>query len=493
MSYQEWFEHFKEQLQGLADSFEQSRSQLSLLGYALKEKKLSSDLYLNWAMTHFKLPKLQSRFFTETSLSQEMFAKWATHYPWSEECLPVAEWDGSLIIACLQPPQDFPPNPRAIFILTEFENLLEAWRNYHATNKTAIVQKADLIPDDGPTGMDLSVLTTTKQTSADSFSFDDLELKNSSSDEDSDTISLDENPAPEESAGTERLDGLFDGPTVIRLEALGNSKQPLEPSVPPPPPVATTGKVATVPLSIPKIPVPPIPNIVEEKTEPQAESLRKAEPIPAPVTANVDLLEIPPDVSELDQLQTNDSTNDLTSTAENISKPVHKSIGIVKPILNPLTMGHFTLDKIKKKNAHMLNDKIKTTLSQMKTQFEKSIILSLDEQETQVVPFAWDESFQDIKDTSISVPLQTPSIFNIVSATQKPFHGYISPNKINQDFFVDWNNGNIPEHVTITPIIIDEKVIGMLMGFGTKSNYNKDSLNLAEKLSSDFVKGLQAA
>src|ERR1044072_3440142 len=60
MSYHAWFEHFKEQLQGLTESFEQSGSPLSLLGFALKEKSLSSEVYFKWAMAHYNFPKLRS-------------------------------------------------------------------------------------------------------------------------------------------------------------------------------------------------------------------------------------------------------------------------------------------------------------------------------------------------------------------------------------------------------------------------------------------------
>jgi hypothetical protein len=117
----------------------------------------------------------------------------------------------------------------------------------------------------------------------------------------------------------------------------------------------------------------------------------------------------------------------------------------------------------------------------------------LDEQETQIVAFAWDENFRDIKDTNMRFPLKTPSIFNIVVSTQKPYHGYVSLNEINERFFDDWNQGRVPDHVTISPLMMGDKLIGLLVGFADKTAYNKVSLALAEKLSTDFTKGLQAA
>lgn len=467
MGYQAWFEHFKEQLQGLSESFDQSKSNLSLLGYSLKEQRLRSDDYFKWAMTHYNLPMLQSRFFTETSLSLEMFAKWATHYPWSEECLPVAEWDGSLIIACLQPPQDFPSNPSSIFVLATFENLQEAWRKFYP-EKAVATPAPSSISNDAPTGIDLALATVKQQAPANTFSVEDLGVEESSIKTSSKPNPSDENSGVIEVAPDERLEGLLDdAPSVIRLERLPPKK------VEPPtdatlnsdninePPSSATSNASSATEDAHNLDV---NNHRESKTPPP-----------------------PPQSTQETALHTPLSDNTISS------KTAFRSTGIVKPTLNPAALENFSLDKIKRKNSALLGEKIKTTLSQMKIQFEKSMILTLDDQESQLIAFAWDENFHDIKDTSLSIPLKTPSIFSIVSSTQKAFHGYISPNQINEDFFADWNQGRIPDHVTITPIMINEKLVGMLMGFGSKSTYNRASLNLAEKLSTDFVKGLQAA
>lgn len=444
MSHQPWFEHFKEQLQGLTEAFEHSGTSLSLLAFAIKEQRLSSEEYLRWAMTHYRLPLLQSRFFTETPVSQEMFAKWATHYPWSSECLPVAEWDGSLIVACLQPPQDFPSTPSCILVLAQYESLTSAWMALHPEAKSSVK------PAEAPEGIDLSVATSAKAPS-DSFSFDDLGVSvDPESTPDFQPLSEDELLAGTESA-EEKLDGLFDGPTVIRLEALTPAQ-----SAP-----ATENPVA------------------EEPVIPETEMKMVVEPAPKKSTPP------PPPKSEIPAPFEDSFGNKAIPIAP-------RPAGVAKPTINPVASGHFALEKIKKKNATALNERIKNVLSEMKTHFDKSMILTLDDNETQMTAFAWDENFQGMKDTSMRFPLQTPSIFNIVATTQKPYHGYISLNEINEKFFDGWNQGKIPDHVTVTPIIVNEKLVGMLMGFAEKSAYNKVSLNLAEKLSSDLIKGIAA-
>lgn len=479
MSHHVWFEHFKEQLQGLTESFEQSGSPLSLLGYALKEQRLRSDDYLPWAMTHYKLPKLQSRFFTETPLSQEMFAKWATHYPWSVECLPVAEWDGSLIVACLQPPQDFPSTPSSVIVLASFEDLQEAWRKLHP-EKTVAPAPVSSAVEDAPEGIDLSLATVTKHGASDSFSFDDLGV-----DEEKAPAALDESAEKSES-----MDGLFDGPTVIRLEALSSKEEtPQANSNPSIEVVSSTSDAALQEFSAELEPKTQVDELVlsEDKT-----------PIPVPIAAAPAAASPVADSSAPKKVPPPPPKSEMPPPFEDSfgNKPipiVPRPAGVAKPTINPVASGNFSLEKMKKKNTALMNEKVKQALSEMKVHFEKSMILTLDDQETQLTAFAWDENFQGMKDTSMRVPLKTPSIFNIVASTQKSFHGYISLNEINEKFFEGWNQGRIPDHVTISPIIVNEKLVGMLMGFAEKSAYNKVSLNLAEKLSTDFVKGLQAA
>ncbi|GEM_PF-1371582 len=517
MGYHAWFEHFKEQLQGLTEAFERSETSLSLLAFALKNGHLKSEDYFKWAMNHYQLPKLQDVFFKETPMSQEMFAKWATHYPWSEECLPVAEWDGSLIVACLHPPQDFPTNPPYIPVLAAPECIEQSWLQVHprAVKKEPALNAS---AEQAPEGIDLSVKPSS-QRSNDAFSFEDLGLGPSS---DSDSLEL--SVSEESSSGIEVLDeglaGIFDSAPVTNLQPL----TPLQKNDSPTNEVSASNSNLLVKNSAPEVkektevtqasdsslildelslntpapnsPLPDVlpaaevaPKIASAESTPEKSTLAKVEKpnLGAAVIAASKQPPPPPPRSEPAEVDDENSFG---------NKPIPLSprpVGVAKPTLNPVASGHFALDKIKKKNSSVINEKIKLVLSEMKAYFEKSMILTLDEDESQLTAFAWDENFKGIKDTSSRFPLKTPSIFNIVAATQKPFHGYISLNEINEKFFEDWNQGKIPDHVTITPIIVNEKVAGMLMGFAEKSAYNKASLNLAEKLSTEFMKGLQAA
>ncbi|MFS4459857.1 hypothetical protein [Bdellovibrio sp. HCB2-146] len=495
MSTTAWYEHFKEKLDGLQEDFASSHAKVSLLVYAFQIERISSEEYLSWAMAHYQLPKLQSRFFLETPPSQEMFAKWATHYLWSAECLPVAEWDGSLIVACLQPPQDFPSSLNVIPVLASVEDLAKAWESYHKEEELAIpTAETQSVPE----GIDLSMATVVHPNKSDAFSIEDLGID--SSDDSSPSVDGEESEdAVAEIAPEEALEGLsFDAPTtLVKLESLA----PLAGEQ------TSTGLIKTEPVAKAEV---SDATAIFKPTTPDTEPLTLSSiptpapvstPTPAPAVAKAAPVIPPPPQKKAEETKVDDKTNtgirtrDVAGTAAAAAVavlPVNPQAKAAKPSSNPGMDASFCLESLKKKNAS-LDEKVKTTFTEMKSHFEKSLILTLDEKESQLLVYAWDESFKGVRDPSIRVPLRLPSIFNIVASTQKPFHGYISLNEINEKFFEDWNQGRIPDHVTITPLILGEKMVGMLMGFAEKSAYNKMSLGLAERLATDFVKNLKAA
>ncbi|WP_413574528.1 hypothetical protein ACLVWU_09900 [Bdellovibrio sp. HCB290] len=479
MSTLEWFEHFKHKLQGLTDTHTVSGSPLSLLAFALKENHIQPEEYFPWAMAHYKLPRLQARFFTETPPRKEMYAKWATHYFWTAECLPVAEWDGILVVACLQPPQDFPSNPGAVFVLAPQDVLETCWNSWQSQTSTAQTAppKAAKSESEMPEGFEVSLKAPAAKKSGDSFSFDDLGDVGSSSEESNPEIETHEDGAESSSEEMGGLEGLFDTPKV-NLQSIGSDAN-AAPAIPEDTPVDAILNSATASAE-------QIKQTFEHTVMESRPSLARMEPVMEKQGA-IPAGPPPPPKDDLPELSEDSFGN------KPITPIVARPTGVAKPTMNPVASSNFSLEKLKKKNSTALPDKIKRALSEMKAHFEKSMILTLDEQESQVTAFAWDENFQDIKDTSLRVPLKTPSIFNIVASTQKPFHGYISLNELNEKFFEQWNQGTIPDHVTITPIVMEEKIVGMLMGFAEKSAYNKASLSLAEKVSSEFTKGLQAA
>jgi hypothetical protein len=78
----------------------------------------------------------------------------------------------------------------------------------------------------------------------------------------------------------------------------------------------------------------------------------------------------------------------------------------------------------------------------------------------------------------------------------KPYHGFIVQNEISDKFFEDWNESQIPDHLTVYPIVVNDQVIGALLGIAEKAVNQKASLALAHKLAfeveASFKNGTQA-
>lgn len=127
---------------------------------------------------------------------------------------------------------------------------------------------------------------------------------------------------------------------------------------------------------------------------------------------------------------------------------------------------------------------------QMSYHFKKSMVLLVSGDT--VTPWKWDSHFNQKGKVETSITLSSPSPFRIVATTQKPYHGYVVPNEINDRFFEDWNGSQTPDHLTVTPIVVEHQVIGMLLGLGDKAADNKNSLQLAEKVAIDLAKEMKS-
>jgi len=86
--------------------------------------------------------------------------------------------------------------------------------------------------------------------------------------------------------------------------------------------------------------------------------------------------------------------------------------------------------------------------------------------------------------------LQPDSFIKIVAYTQKPYHGHVVSTLNTDQFFKEVNAGRIPENVTAVPLINNNEVVGIILGWGPKSTYNVQTLreleNIVQNLSSDL-------
>jgi hypothetical protein len=488
MSQNTWIEHFQHKLQGLSEAHQNSASSLSLLAYSLEQNHLTSEEYLHWAMAHFRLPRLQNRFFTESPPSLQLFTKWKSLYAWRPDCLPVAEWEGSLIVACLEPPQDFSSQQGCIFVLASFESLHDTWQTWNPENANAfaaapLVATPAAVASESPEGIDLSLgKTIGKGAPKDSFSFEDLALEDAAAEIEKPESSFNEDVALDEEK-SEGLEGLFENASVVKLQAqaAGEAVTPAPAANDVAPVLVATAADKTANKSL----LAPIAEEISEVSDVSVisedsgvfDTEEKTSMGPAPRESAAAVSTKSPDIPPPPQKSTHPAA-------------APRVIAGGKPTMAPVASGNFSLDKWKKKYTPEITQKVTQVLAQMKAHFEKTLILSIDDRESSLAAFAWDDSFKEVLDKNARIPLKTPSIFNIVAATQKPFHGYISINEVNEKFFEEWNFGIIPDHITITPIVVGEQLVGMVVGLAQKSAFNKATLTFAEKVSNEFSKQL---
>lgn len=132
---------------------------------------------------------------------------------------------------------------------------------------------------------------------------------------------------------------------------------------------------------------------------------------------------------------------------------------------------------------------------QMKTHYLKSMLLR--KEGNAFVPWKWDQQFLPSQTNISPITLGVPSPFRIVSRTQRPYHGYVVSGEVQERFFDEWNQSQIPDHVTICPILENNEICGVLLAVATQGVNPKASLLLAEKvalrISSELTNNLLAS
>ncbi len=160
-----------------------------------------------------------------------------------------------------------------------------------------------------------------------------------------------------------------------------------------------------------------------------------------------------------------------------IPMPTNATVPVAPPVPNaaPPSIGHMTEDGIRG-----FEDVGQYFLSEMSKYFEKSMILLFNQERLE--PWKFSPGWVRDNTRSASVDLSGASMFRIVNETKNSYHGHIVPNSINEAFFLAWDAGKYPEHITITPVLIGKNMGGMILGVCTKAKGSSLSLIAIERL-----------
>jgi hypothetical protein len=481
MAKSNWQDHFQNQIQALLEEYNKEPLEISLLLFCLRAHALSSQEYLEWAREALELPVLNENFFLTNPPHPDLYKKWQTTFNWGPECLPIAEWDGSVIIACLQKPETYSSTYPTIFVLTSHENLAKTWGTYQSAKEVKEIDFSDMSSlataisgsekKENYLGDNGELVLQDDAPSDEEFSEEFNDEKTRVSAEESEGIPdgfLSDDSAP--SSGSDLVEFSIESLSLPKASAL---LPPLEPSSVL---VSEDSRPKSIPQPLAPSRPPPSQEISPMMSLMHEEVLRKG-----PRTTRPVLDTLPSDEEVQEEVSQKKSLNAIAPSPAN-SLPQAP----VKPTHLPGAAAIYLLEKVRKQNQERFDREVIASFNQCKTFFKKSMLLAIGDKDRLVKPIMWDGGFEIRKPSDVEFDLKTPSIFRTVNGTQKPYHGYVVVNDLNETFFEAWNHGQIPDHVTIVPLMDGDLVVGMLMGFGEKSSYNKNVLQFTEGLAKDL-------
>lgn len=466
---------------------------------ALFEKNLiDSAGYLAWAKEHYSLPVLKIDFFNKNNNADALLDRYKNVFP--KNVVPFFEMDGTLYVMCLEPTTFEAPQPIQYFLAP-----FEVMQKYAAKNETSIVPEAaaeveTVKEETNPLFKDLSGAAKP----LDEFNFENISL---------DEVKADQ-PAPEgsEDQGEIKLEDKEDVPAGLDFPADPNGKESFVTDQPVTSVDLNTFKFDNLmpvtegykeqPAPVPAAPTPaptaaPAPvHAAPVMATPVAPAPVTATPVtPAPVTPKP-VVSKQTAVFSMDSLVAKHPPKNKTPAAapvEAASTEVAPPIAVpdIAPMAPPAPLeasAPAIFSASEETSPAIPASLFGSVLDTMKKHFDQSMVLIFNNGVLE--PKAWDANWTKGSNAESPIDVSTPSIFRIVNESQNPYHGHVIPNPVNESFFINWNNGQLPQHVTICPIVHDRHVLGMVLGTATKENSKKFQLHHIQQIAKDAVTSL---
>ncbi len=488
-----------------------SEKQFETLCLLIESGKIDATIYLAWASQTFLLPSLDSEFFAKVDV-QSVWKKYSSLNFWTSEIFPVGEYENRVMIATYAPPIDFkasfPELP--VFVLASPIDLKQTWKKLNpkvdvATPPIVLAAPTPVVVV-APTPDDSSMHFNMKMDP--NFQVVDLSVGSEAKPEE---IS----PPPTEKemeTPNETLNGMnidldftksvapnfsFGAPKSIKEEkpdmappaqaAAPIAPPPLPPPPPPqqvsyavkapiptlvaPKPIVASEGLRPMPLSAP-VPPPPLPKTPPPQAKPVGPP-PQSKPVGPPLSKTIEPEAVKPPAPIF--IQPNSVPSQFA----------HKSLSYKSEIKRDLTHAQSSFEE-----CSTYAEAADVMFSKMLPQFEMSMLLICEDQNLR--PLFWSGNFKIADEQKPSlIALQQVSIFKIVHASGKPYHGYLIANHTNSKFFADWNSGEIPKHVTIIPIFVNKYLVGMWLGATNNSIDLKTSLNDMDSLTDQSVTAVQ--
>ena len=99
-----WLSHLDVSEQLIQD-WQNKNTSKSFTFWALRNRKVNQTSYFDWAVDHYQMPFLNGLFFEQNLMSKTQWNEIKDLFDWTEEVLPVAFWNDTIFIGCVEPPK----------------------------------------------------------------------------------------------------------------------------------------------------------------------------------------------------------------------------------------------------------------------------------------------------------------------------------------------------------------------------------------------------
>jgi hypothetical protein len=430
---------------------------------------ISEAEYFEWAMEHFALPSVKTSFFS-IPFDQVFWERVKDLHAWQPDLLPLADWEGVLMIACVHPPSDFALRSPHRFVLASPQHLKAIWEKAHPGGISAAPVAREQVTAPAPQPEDTAAFEMPDGFSAEALSgTPPLQNQEPSIETEAAAPSVDDIPeglavnlqdlAPETSgesmpepeatpaAATDLPDGISMDVSAGLLAKLTFGTAKNKPTEPAPATSVATPEPVTAPAAPEPMAAVPEPAPVQMAAAP--------EPAPAPVAAA-------PAAAPIEMQMDN-------VTITNWDLGVVDSIDSSTPLQACTSKEEVALQ----------------TMQLAMKAFEGVMVFLMRDQKP--TPFRWTNHFmgQGAENAFGGVDLSKPSIFRIVHRSRLPYHGRIAASPENDRFFKAFCGGVHPKHVTLVPVFHEKELLGMIMGIAPQALSYKTTLPYMERVARD--------
>lgn len=420
MKWPLWNQHFKDQLIDWVCPEGVDSNSMEALQLALRDNFISNEEYLSWASHVFQLPILDDKFFDLNTPNEVLWNKTKNFYPWGPYLMPIGNWDNNLIVAGLAPAKYSPEGLHVIYVLASNGCLLKRWTDYHGTPTEAYRILKPVLPTEIPKSIE-------SNPSKNNF---DEEFVNNLFHQDMDEAKndslveneIDSNESNDEPINEDKIEDNDDSQESDQLSLM-------------------LSETNTTQVKLTKL----------DSTEFEKKSDLEYKMTSNPVNSS------PVNSSPFKNEDASDASGKVDKT--------------------------YLFDYLFKNHENETTNLILNTFDQMKSYFQKSVFIAINNDETLGKVTHIGIETRGPVNLNFEIDLTTPSLFRIVTKTLKPYHGYVVVNDINEKFFEEFFYGQIPDNVTLTPVVSENHLIGILMGCGEKSTYTKNVLTYQQKIS----------